>query len=125
VICSSSVIEKVWLGRDNTIEWAVFQDDTYVSSLSYVTRVVVDVGEVEVDSDVAGSGTIWWTDSVTGKTLANGVSITGDVVKTRLGRVTGIDPGEYEEVKLILFDVDNPLGVVVSDTVALNFVSGS
>jgi hypothetical protein len=43
--------------------------------------------------------------------------VSGDVVKARLGNVSGVVAGEYEDVRLILFDPANPNGVVVSDNI--------
>ena len=115
----ADVEEEVWLGRDNVISWVVLRDDAPVSDLSDTTRAVVCFGDVTVDSDQWGSDVLWWTDSVTGQTLADGTEVSGDVVKARLGTVTGLVSGEYEDVRLILFDPANPNGVVVSDNIYL------
>jgi hypothetical protein len=114
--------EEIWLGRDNLIEWAVLKDDVYVSDLSAVTQAVVCFPQlsVSVDSDQWGSSVLWWTDSVTGKILPDGTSVTGDVVRAKLGNVSGLVQGEYEDVRLILFDPANPNGVVVSDNILVN-----
>ena len=109
--------EEVWLGRDNTIEWVVYEGDDPVTDLSEVSQAVVCFGTVAVDSDQWGSDVLWWTDAVTGQTLADGTSFSGDVVKARLGNVTGLSSGEYEDVRLILFDAANPNGTVVSDNI--------
>jgi hypothetical protein len=113
----ADVEEEVWLGRDNVITWAVLRDETHVSDLSDTTQAVVCFGDVSVDSEQWGSDVLWWTDSVTGQVLPDGTLVSGDVVKARLGNVSGLVAGEYEDVRLILFDPANPNGVVVSDNI--------
>lgn len=112
--------EEVWLERGNIIEWVVLEDDVPVSDLSSLTRAVVCVDEVVVDSAVEGSSVIWWTDSVTGKTLACVEdAYTGDVLRAKLGGVTGLTAGEYDDCRVITFDAQNPSGIVVSDNIEI------
>jgi hypothetical protein len=111
--------EEVWLNRSNTIEWVVVQDDTPVSSLATVTRAVITVGNDVVDSDTVGSSVIWWTDSVTDKELDDGSTYSGDVVKARLGYVSALDVGEYDDCRLIIYDTSNVSGLVVSDNISI------
>lgn len=108
--------EEVFLERSNTIEWVVTSDDVPVTSLNQLTRAVVVVGTTAVDSSVVGSSVIWWTDSVTGKTLPNGTSYTGDVVRARLGYVD-LTAGEYEDCRLVIYDATHVSGLVVSDNI--------
>lgn len=111
--------EEVWLERGNIVEWVVMNDDTPVSDLSAVTRAVVCIGSTTVDSDVWGSSIIWWTDSVTAKTLPDGTSYTGDVVRAKLGLASGFTAGEYENCRLVLFDGSYTNGFVASDDITL------
>ena len=111
--------EEVWLDRDNYVEWVVFSDDTPVSDLSNVTRAVVCIGSATVDSAQYGSSVIWWTDSVTAKTLPDGTSYTGDVIRAKLGQASGFTAGEYESCRLVVFDSTYTEGVVVSDDITL------
>lgn len=109
--------EEVWLGRDNIIEWVVTQDDAPVIDLSATTRATVCIGEVIADSDVHGSGVLWWTDSVTGKILPDGTTFTGDVFRARLGRVSTLVAGEYDDCQFTLWNGASPNGYVVADNI--------
>lgn len=111
--------EEVWLERDNIIEWVVMNDDTPVSDLSSVTQIVVCIGGIEIDSDQWGSGVLWATDSVTGKELSDGTSYTGNVIRARLGRVSGVSAGEYDACRVVTYDPTYVSGLVVSDNVLI------
>ena len=111
--------EDVWLERGNVVEWVVMDDDDPVSDLSGLTRAVVCIGTAEVDSAVWGSSVIWWTDSVTAKTMPDGTSYTGDVIRAKLGLASGFTAGEYEECRLVIFDGTYTNGLVVSDDITL------
>ena len=109
--------EEIWLERENVIDWVIKNDDVPVSDLSGLTRAVVCIGSTTIDSAVWGSGVIWWTDSVTAKTLPDGTSYTGDVVRAKLGLASGFTAGEYENCRLVIFDADYPSGLVASDDI--------
>lgn len=115
----AEIEEEVWVNRSNVVEWVVKQDDTPVSSLSSLTRVVITVGPDVVDSDVVGSNVVWWTDSVSSKTLSDGTVYSGDVVRARLGYVSALDIGEHEQCRLVIYNASNPSGLVVSDDITI------
>ena len=117
-LCSVDAEENAWDNRDNIAEWVVFEDDIPVTDLSALTRAVAKIGAYTIDSAVDGSSVIWWTDSVTGKTLPDGSSFTGDVVRVRLGRGSVI-AGTYHDCQLITYDADNPNGATISGKITV------
>jgi hypothetical protein len=82
----------VWVGSGNISEYVIYVDDTAVTDLSGVTRAVICLNGVDADSDDDAT-LVWWTDSVTSKTLPDGTSYTGDVLRARLGKTTGLTAG--------------------------------
>ena len=122
--------EEVWLDRDNVLEWVIAIDGVNQTDLSGTTRAVVCIGTDTVDYDVDGSNVIWWTDSVTAKTLPDGTSYTGDVVRVKPGKATlttvraevaasAQEFVEYEDCRLVVFDTDNTNGAVASDNILI------
>lgn len=111
--------EEVWLERDNYVEWVAMNDDVPVSDLSGLTRVAVCIGSTVVDSSQWGSSIIWWTDSVSAKTLPDGTSYSGDVIRAKLGQASGFTSGEYEGCRLVIYDGTYTNGLVVSDDITI------
>lgn len=109
-------IESAWLGRDNIVEWVLSEDGTPLTDLSALTRAVVYIGSYTIDSDVEGSSVIWWTDSVTSKTLPDGSIFTGDVMRVKVGQKS-MEAGEYTDCQLITYDASNTDGVTISDKI--------
>lgn len=107
--------ETVWLERGNIVEWVVTADGVPVTDLSGLTRAIVCINGIEADSDIEGSDVIWWTDSVTDKTLCDGTTYTGDVLRAKLGLVSTFSAGEYSDCRLIIYDSTYTNGLVVSD----------
>lgn len=92
--CPIPISVDVYDSSANSFALAVDGDDgQLLTSLASVTRVVLTVGAVVIDSDVAGSDVIWWTDqaSYRGQTV--------DVIKFRLGGQS-IAAGEYADCPL-------------------------
>lgn len=119
----------VWLDKGNVSEFVIYADDTAVTDLSGVTRGVVCLGGVEADSDDDAT-LVWWTDSVTAKTLPDGTSYTGDVLRARLGQTTGLSAGVYSDGRISLYGTiegltyDATTGpLVVSDSVEFTVIA--
>jgi hypothetical protein len=106
---------EVWLGSDNIAEFVIV-NDTPITDLSSLTRVLFCVDGLPADSDDLGSTVIWWTDSVTEKSLSDGTLFTGDVVRARLGQAELLK-GDFEDCRLIIFSNEYPNGLVASDNI--------
>ena len=113
--------EEVWLNRDNVTELVIVADGEPVTGLSAFESVAFCIDDTVVDSAVWGSDVVWWTDGVTGKQLVDGTYFTGQVVRARLGRVSGIDAGEYEDCRLVARTAASPSGIVISDNLTFAF----
>lgn len=128
--CRADAIVDVWLNKGNVAEFAVYADTatgrTYITDLSGVTRGIICLGSLNIDSDDDAT-LLWWTSSVTEKTLPDGEVFTGDVVRARLGQMTGLTEGVYTGGELLLYGLiasttysstTGPL--VVSDSIQFN-----
>jgi len=116
--------EEIWIGFGNEIEWVVFSDcDTPLEDLSSITRVVVKIGSLVVDSATNGVGLMTWDGFVTDKQLPDGSTFTGNVIRAKLGLVDGLVAGEFEDCCLITFDPSYPNGLVVSDDITFTIHS--
>ena len=128
--CRADATVDVWLDKGNIAEFVVYTEDssgrTYVTDLSGVTRGVVCIGSLTEDSDDDAT-IVWWTDSVSSKTLPSGETFTGDVVRARLGQITSLAEGVYSGGELLLYgtieslvydDTTGPL--VISDSIQFN-----
>lgn len=113
----AKVRETIYDGRDNVVSLVITEDGVPVSDLSGLTRVVLTVGGVAVDSDDAGSDVIWWTDSA----VYDGQTV--DVLKLRLGH-QNIPLGTYTNGCLILFDAVATSGIIYADDMKLTVVEG-
>lgn len=113
--------EAAWIGADNEVEWVVFSDGQPLVSLTALTRAVVCFGAAQLDSNES-PGDVWWTDTVTDRPLKDGTLFTGQVLKARLGQTPGLIGGDYDTVRLTVFDEDHPNGLVVSDSIFVSVV---
>lgn len=119
----------VWLDKGNIAEFVIYSDGSAVADLSGLTRAVICLGGVDADS--ADDATlVWWTDSVTAKTLPDGSSFTGDVLRARLGQTTSLVAGVYSDGRISVYGVldsityDATSGpAVVSDSVEFNVLA--
>lgn len=111
--CDVLPLERVYNGTDGVIQYALLDNCSPIVDLSAVNRVVFNIGDSVIDSEIAGPNVIWWTDSIQyrGQTI--------DVITARLGG-QGIVTGEYTDGRLTVYDPDNSLGIVWSD--ALNIM---
>lgn len=104
--CRSGVSIDVWIDKGNIAEFVVYTESsagrTYVTDLSGVTRGIVCIGALSADSDDDAT-LVWWTSSVTDKVLPTGETFTGDVVRARLGQLTGLTEGVYTGGELLLY----------------------
>ncbi len=110
----------VYSGRDNVVRLVLF-DRGEPLDLTPVTRVTLDLNGTLIDSDTAGPGVIWWTDTQ----AYRGQTVT--VLALQLGD-QGIPAGSYGDadddlgpVELVVYDatyinglrVENPVAVTV------------
>jgi len=88
--------EKIYLGRDNTIDLSL-RIDSSVTSLASVTHMHV-IFSGTTFSSVGHTGWFDWTSGSTGS------------LTLKLGGVTGITTGNYD-MGLILYDTGNTSGI--------------
>jgi len=96
--------EIVYLGRDNTIDWQL-QADSVAVDLASVTRMVLQIGDVTIDSDTDGMGEgnpFYWTGGVPTEGVANLFLTLGGAELA-----SGI-----QDAKLIVYDPDHAAGLV-------------
>lgn len=112
--CAAPILAGVYSGRDNVISLVLVADGAVLSDLSGVTRVTVDLdsGTTVIDSDIAGSSVIWWTDSEAhrGETV--------DVLRMALGS-EAIAAGTYDDVEIVVYDATYPDGLRVENDIRL------
>lgn len=105
-------IADIYIGKGNVMKYALKDGCVALNDLSAITRVVIDIGSVSVDSSVVGDTVIWWDDQIDdyqGST-EDGTSVI-DVVSARLGEQS-IPEGIYYYGKITVYDPENPLGIV-------------
>lgn len=90
------ITEKVYLGRDNTVDLLLMADGAAVD-LSSVTRMTLDIGGTVVDSETSPAAFDWDT-GTTGKVIL----ALGDVE---------LSEGGYKTI-LTVYDPSNPDGIV-------------
>lgn len=112
--CPQTPAEQIFLGRDNAIAYVLREDKVAIEDLSPVTRIVVTVGEVVIDSTVVGSDVIWWTDQVEYK----GVLV--DYLQMVLGH-QGLAVGTYT-MDVVAYDPGNQSGVVWGSGIPVSVV---
>lgn len=108
--------EEVWIGHSNTIELVIAGADGPLTDLSAFTRAVFCIGGTEVDSDIEGSGVIWWNESVTNKAVEGLGTYTGDVLRARLGLAL-TESGDFSKSRLTMYSASYADGLVVSDDI--------
>ena len=125
--CDSKV--DVWLGKGNIAEFVVYADSTAITDLSGVSRGIICIGGTELDSDDDAT-LLWWDESVTDKTLSNGETYTGDVLRARIGKTSGLLAGIYPSSRISLYGsiggaaYNTTTGaLVVSDSIQFTVIS--
>jgi hypothetical protein len=101
----------VYLGRDNTEDLVLFADGV-PQDLPGVTRVVLTIGDIEVDSTVAPAGTITWPQALTWQDAP----VEG--IRFKLG-AEDLMPGIYSGARLVLYGAAAPAGLVWSDALTV------
>lgn len=97
--------EVVILNRDNWFGLFLMEQGAPVSEFGSITRVVIEIDGVEVDSDVVGSSVIWWSESEEWR-----AGVTKPVIKFKLGG-QAIAAGTTHGCKVITFDAGHPNGI--------------
>ena len=110
--------EEVWLSQDNVTELVIVADGEPLTDLSAFTSVAFCINETVIDSRDWGSSVVWWNEVVINKPLSDGTYFTGQILRARLGRVSGIDAGEYDNCRLIAATASSPSGIVITDDLA-------
>lgn len=103
-------VERVWHGRDNTIDLILKADGSAVD-LSGTTRVDLVLGATFISATGASTQMITWA--------AAGYD-TGEV-RIALGAATHISPGRYEGT-LIVYDAASTRGIVWGDEVPIQLL---
>jgi len=98
---------KIWLGRDNTIEFKLLLEGTPITDHTTITRVQIDLNEgtYVIDSNTNPS----WFD------LTN-----TDRIILDFGAVTGIPAGNYS-VEIVVYSADYPNGLIWDETSKITF----
>ncbi|HFE31941.1 MAG TPA: hypothetical protein ENJ17_01375 [Gammaproteobacteria bacterium] len=91
-------------GRDNVSDFVLVVDGVPLADASAITRMVLTLDSVVVDSDVE-SGIDW-----SGMTVYHGRPAA--LLRLKLGGVAGLNVGDELEGDLVVYDPDNPAGVV-------------
>ena len=101
--------EAIYLGRTNTIDWQLQSEKVAVDLLS-VTRMVVTLSGVELDSATLGGNGVGnafhWTGNIPDEGVAN--------LFLKLGiaaAAANVPPGR-SSMRLTVYDPDNPEGLV-------------
>jgi len=112
--CPETIAAPIYSGRDNVLNLVLSADGVVLADLSGVTRAVVDLdgGTTVIDSDIAGGGVIWWTDTVSHR------GATVDVLSLQLGD-QGITAGTYSDVTVVIYDSTYPNGLQVENPITL------
>lgn len=113
--CAVLPLETIFNGSDNSIQYVLTDNGVPLIDLSSVTRVVFKIGTTEIDSDVVGSGVIWWTDQT------DYFGTTTDIVSAALGG-QGLTAGSYSNSRITVFDPANPNGIVWSNALQIRVV---
>ena len=111
------IAEAVYNGRDNNITLVLSNNGAVITDLTGLTRATVKLDDsTTIDSDIAGSSVIWWSDSVTYR----GVST--NVLRLALGGQS-LTAGEYSNCEVVVYDsvltngaqLQSPLKLTVYD----------
>lgn len=98
--------ETVILNRDNDISIFLLEKGFPLGSLIAVTRVLLVVDDVNIDSAGSGASYIDWSQS---EEWRPGISL--PVIKFTLGNSGLLTEGIYRGCRIITFDTSNPNGV--------------
>ncbi len=90
--------------RDNASDFVLAVDGVPLADASAITRMVLTLGSVTVDSDT-DNGIDW-----SGMTVYHGRPAA--LLRLKLGSVSGLNVGDELEGDLVVYDPDNPAGVV-------------
>ncbi len=107
MVCAVLPIETIYNGADNSIQYVLLEKNQPIVDLSSLTRVTFTIGSTTIDSDVVGSGVIWWTDQT------DYFGVTTDIVSAALGG-QGLTVGDYPNSRITIYDPANPNGIVWS-----------
>lgn len=91
-------------GRDNVNDFVLAVDGVPLADASAITRMVLTLGGVTVDS--SSDGGIDWS----GMTVYRGQPAV--LLRLKLGGVAGLNVGDELEGDLVVYDASNPAGVV-------------
>lgn len=105
--------ETVYLTHDNGSDLLLVADGVPLDDLSSITRVVIDMGHDQIDSDDLQGAEIWWNETTTYR------GATVPVLRWKLGNRTGLSAGDYYGCKLITYDASNTNGIVWADDLTL------
>lgn len=101
--------EAIYLGRSNTIDWQLQAERVAVDLLS-VTRMVVSIGDIELDSDDLGGNGVgnafYWTPNIPAEGVAN------LFLKLGIAAAAASVPPGRGFMRLTVYDPDNPTGLV-------------
>lgn len=88
--------EYVYLGRDNTIDLSLTENGVALTDLTPVTRMILNLNDVVVDSDIEIDAFDWTT---------------GTLILSLGNLITPLIAGSYSG-QLITYDIQNPNGIV-------------
>lgn len=114
--CPVPLQATVYNGRDNELEFPIFDSAGVVTDLSTVTRVTITIGTTTIDSDVVGSSVIWWTETASYR------GATVDVLKMVLGG-QGLAVAEYADCELVIYDADHTNGRRIENPIKIEVVA--
>lgn len=107
------IAEAVYNGRDNIITLVLSNNGAVITDLSGLTRATVKIdATTTIDSAVAGSGVIWWTDSVSYRGTST------NVLRFKLGG-QAITAGEYAGCEVVIYDATLTNGVQIESPLKL------
>lgn len=104
-------LERVWIGRDNTVDLILKQNGTAVD-LGGVNRMDLVLGAVTISSTSASTGIITW---------AQAGYATGEA-RIAVGHATAVNAGRFEGT-LIVYDFASTMGIVWGDEVPLQILA--
>lgn len=115
MVCAVLPVETIYNGKDNAIQYVLLNSGDPIIDLSSVQRVTFTIGTTTIDSDVVGSGIIWWTDQ------ADYFGVTTDIVSAALGG-QGLSAGSYPNSRMTVYDPANASGIVWSNALNIRVV---
>ena len=113
--CAVLPIEIIYNGADNSIQYVLLDKGQPIVDLASLTRVTFTIGTTTIDSDVVGSGVIWWSDQ------AEYYGTTVDIVSAKLGG-QGLTAGDYPNSRITIYDPVNLNGIIWSSALQIKVV---